>query len=333
MPEVVQFCRKPVPGAFSIERVDRTMRAALPADIRITVQENRHPSRGLLPRLSDAMRAARLAGPVNHVTGDVHYLTFFLPRRRTILTIHDTVLIEREFGARRFVLWLLWLWLPHLRSGWIVAISEATRARIRALLHKPDLPVRVIPNPVDPVFRPLPMPPVEGPFRFLHIGTKPNKNLERTMEALAGLDTELTVIGTLTPDQLGLAERLELRLRTRAALSETDLLAEYDRAHAVLFVSLAEGFGLPIVEAQTVGRPVVTSDRAPMSDVAGGAALLASPEDSGAIRAACVQVMASAALRQRLVEAGHGNALTFSPAACAAAYAALYREVAGQSEP
>ncbi len=331
MPEVVQFCRKPVPGAFSIERVDRNIRAALPDDIRVRVCENRHPSRGLLPRLSDAWRAARLAGQVNHVTGDVHYLTFFLPRRRTVLTIHDTVLIEREAGLRRFLLWLLWLYLPARRANWLVTISEASRARIRALLRAPDLPVEVIPNPLDPAFRPQPYPDIDGRFRFLHLGTKMNKNLERTMEALAGLDIELTVIGALTPAQQELAGRLGLALRNRVGLSDDALREEYARAHAVLFVSLAEGFGLPILEAQTVGRPVLTSDRAPMSDVAGDGARLVDPEDTDAIRQACREIMQSAELRAQLIEKGQINAATYAPSACAGAYAALYRRIAAQA--
>ena len=331
MPEVVQFCRKPVTGAFSIERVDRTMRAALPDDIAVRVVESRHPSQGILNRLSDALRARRMRGQVNHVTGDVHFLTLFLPRRRTILTVHDTVMIERASGLRRFVLWLFWLYLPCRGSAQIVAISEATKQRIRAVLGRPDLPVHVVPNPIAPLFRPIPPRDQNGPFRFLHIGTKPNKNLERTMQALAGLDTELTVVGQLTEAQSTLARNLGLRLRNLVNLSDAEVLAEYGRADAMIFVSLVEGFGLPILEAQAVGRPVVTSDRPPMSAVAEGAALLADPEDTAAIRAACKQIMDDAILRADLVKRGFAVAARHSAEACAAAYAALYRKVAQEA--
>lgn len=134
---VTQFTRRPAAGQFSIERVDQAIRSALPPGIVVRVAENRFTSQGLLPRLRDAWRARRLAGEINHVSGDVHYLTYFLPKSRTVLTIHDTVLVERAQGLRRFLLWLLWYWLPAKRSARIVAISEETRRRLLPLLRHP----------------------------------------------------------------------------------------------------------------------------------------------------------------------------------------------------
>lgn len=56
-------------------------------------------------------------GRVNHVTGDVHYLGLGVHRRRTVLTIHDTVALDRLAGWRYWLLWLLWYRLPMRRAG------------------------------------------------------------------------------------------------------------------------------------------------------------------------------------------------------------------------
>ena len=173
----------------------------MPLGITVTEYRNAHLSQGILPRLKDAWRARHAAGAVNHVLGDVHYLTFFLPRRRTILTVHDTLLIDRERGLKRFILWFFWLWLPVRRCAHITVISGETRRRLLALVSLDPERVRVIPDPVAPCFTVQSPAPREGRFRVLHIGTKANKNLERTVRALSGLEVELTVIGRLSDFQ------------------------------------------------------------------------------------------------------------------------------------
>lgn len=326
---VTHFSRRPALGAFSLERVFADVRAAMPPDFAVTEVRNKYLSRGILPRLRDAWRARQQEGAVNHVLGDVHYLTYFLTRRRTILTIHDTILVERERGLKRFLIWFFWFWLPLHRCRHVTAISEESRDRLLALVEVDPDRVSVIPNPVSPEFVPKPDGPREGPFRLLHLGTKANKNLSRLCRALDGLEVELTVIGKASATQRALLEVHVPRRRILDGLSDADLRGEYARAEALAFVSTDEGFGLPILEAQATGRPVLTSDRAPMREVAGDAALLVLPEDETAIRAAVERLMTDAAYRAELVERGQVNVERFSAGAIAAHYASLY-EIVGR---
>ena len=328
---VVQFVRRP-DTAFSIERVYRDVRAALPPLVAVEVVANRFASRGVLPRLRDAWRARRHAGEVNHVTGDVHYLTFFLPRARTVLTIHDTDFVDRARGLKRLALWLLWLWLPERRCGSIVAVSAETKRRLLEHLRCDPAKIAVIGNPVSPEFRPVPLPARDGVFRFLHIGTKPNKNLGRVIEALAGLPVELTILGPLSEAQRALLARHRVAHRNLSGLSDEAVRAAYAAAHALVFVSTGEGFGLPILEAQAVGRPVITSARAPMDEIAGDGALLVDPEDVGAIRRACMRLIEEDGLAAALVAAGTRNVARHEAAAVARAYAAHYAAVAARAE-
>jgi glycosyltransferase involved in cell wall biosynthesis len=88
---------------------------------------------------------------------------------------------------------------------------------------------------------------------------------------------------------------------------------------------------MPIVEAQATGRPVVTSARAPMDEVAGGAACLVDPEDVASIRAGIERVLRDEKYRGELVRAGFVNRERFRPAAQARQYAEIYREMAKRS--
>ena len=95
-----------------------------------------------------------------------------------------------------------------------------------------------------------------------------------------------------------------------------------------MFASLYEGFGLPILEAQAIGRPVITSDRWSMPEAAGRGARLVDPENVRDMRSAVEHLVTDAAARRELVEHGFANVERFRPAAVAAQYEAVYERVA-----
>ena len=95
----------------------------------------------------------------------------------------------------------------------------------------------------------------------------------------------------------------------------------------LLFASTLEGFGMPILEAQMVGLPVITSNIAPMSEVAGDAALLCDPMDSHAIRGCIERVSSNAQLRNKLIRKGSANCKRFSPQESARMMQQLYMKM------
>ncbi len=328
--EVVHFARRAYRDAFSIERVFADIRAALPGDIRVRTVVNREFSEGLLPRLRDAFRARQMQGVVNHVLGDVHYLTFFLLRRHTIVTIHDCEMVHRAHGLKRFLLWLFWIRLPVWRAGIVVAISNSVRDDIEKLLGGGCHLIEVIENPVSSNFKLAPLPADNRAVTVLHIGTKANKNLNRLIEAARGTELKLLVIGRLTDEQHSLLEASDLVYENRCDLSDAGIAAAYREATLLAFVSLSEGFGLPILEAQATGRPVLCADRDPMRSVAGDAALLVDPEDILAIRAGLQRLAFDAELRTRLIVAGQANVVRYTASIAARRYAELYYKVAAE---
>lgn len=324
---ITHFMRRPRENVFSIERLYEDVRGAMPDDCNVTVWTCGNFSSGVLPRLQDMWGARRHQGDVNHVTGDVHYLTLLLDPKRTVLTVHDLVTLGRLRGPARLVFWFLWYWLPVRRSRAIVAISESTRAALLASVRCDPAKIRVIHNSVSGEFLPAPRAFNAACPRVLQMGTKPNKNLDRVAEALAGLACRLVIIGPLSDDQVAMLRRHDIDHENHVGLSRAALVAQYEAADMLLFVSTYEGFGLPIVEAQAVGRPVVTSNIFSMPEVAGGGACLVNPFDVADIRASVQRIVHDAGYREGLVASGFENASRFSVAHVAEQYAALYREV------
>ncbi len=313
---------------FSLERVFAEVRSYLPADVRPAVAGCPRKSQGVLNRLVNILWARRNQSDVNHVTGDVHYVTYLLRKRRTVLTIADCAPLERFRGLKRFLLWFFWYWLPEKRCRRITVISEFTKTRVLAHLWCSPEKIEVVHCPVPDGFTASPRPfDSERPV-VLQVGTGWNKNVERVAEALQGVSCRLEILGPLSKTQRALLTSGGVDFHDQAELDSEALMALYRRCDLVVFASLYEGFGLPILEAQATGRPVVTSDRCSMPEVAGEAACLVDPESVESIRAGILRVIHDREFREALVRKGFENVERFAPDRVAGRYAAIYRQMA-----
>jgi glycosyltransferase involved in cell wall biosynthesis len=328
------FFRKPRPGDnYSIERLFSTIIASLPAD-RFEVHCLTCPfySNGLLRRLLLLLWGSFHQGDINHITGDVDYVGLFMRRSRTVLTIHDLASLNRLDGWRRFFYWLFWVRLPIIRASHVTTISESTHAELKAALGSDPKNLEVIPNCVTVSIAPRRRNIDPKQFRLLQIGTGWNKNLRRVVVAVAELPCVLVIIGKLSDAQDSLLREYQIKYENYPAASDEEILTYYYGADIVLFVSLYEGFGLPILEAQAVGRPIVTSSREPMRSVAGQGALLVDPEDVEAIREGVRAIAANVELQNKLLSNGLANVKQYAPKEVALKYASIYERIMAESD-
>ena len=174
---------------------------------------------------------------------------------------------------------------------------------------------------------------------FVCVGTlQPRKNVGRTIEAHRALPDAvrrrcpLVIIGRAgwrCEDVLSLIEQESASgaVRWLQHVPDDDLLPVLKHATALLFPSLAEGFGLPVVEAFAAGLPVITSNTTSLPEVAGDAALMIDPLDVDAISGAMARVLDDGALADRLRGLGLARARQFTWQQCARATVGVYDAV------
>lgn len=182
--------------------------------------------------------------------------------------------------------------------------------------------------------------PTSAPLKLLFVGTlEPRKNLRRLLEAWQKLsedqrrDAELVIVGAtgwMVQDLIADAAKLS-GVRLLGAISDEQLAAELRSAAALVYPSLYEGFGLPVVEAMALGVPVLTSNTGATREVAGDAALLVDPRSVDSIREGLVRLISDASLRNSLAVKGRTRAADFRWDRTASRTLAVLRQAAATS--
>lgn len=306
-PVIHLIFRMPVAHFFSIEKVFYVV--ANEFKDKISSQNFCVPftSSSVFNVVRNILSVRKLKSDLFHITGDVHYIVLGLPRSKTILTIHDCVFLYRYKGIKKWFMHHLFLKWPVRYCRQITTISERTKQDI--IDHTGCAPdkIMVIPNPVSKhiIYHARPFQKQKPVILF--IGTTANKNLERVLQAIVNISCTLEIIGSLSVDIEKLLAAHGIHYKNSFSLTEEELAKKYCDCDIVLFPSLFEGFGLPIIEGQRAGRVVITSDLPPMNEVSGGAACLADPYNADSIRQCVLKVIDDDAYRNDLIKKGFLN--------------------------
>ena len=316
----------------------------------------------VLGPLSLLVRRMRQPGVIWHVADLSNAVyAWCLPAARLVVTCHDCIAIEDALArtregnrtgqriGRMGPLLQRWIVAGLRRARRVACVSRATAADLLRLVQPRPEHVCVVYNGMVQVL-PVPEPVVakpllaalgidgRAPFVFMVGSDLRRKNRANAIRAFDILcmagdhpGLQLVVAGApLAGENRALADASSWRSQIVEAgkLEAVALAACYRYADVVLFPSLAEGFGLPIIEAQACGAALVTSARAPMDEVAGDGAILVDPEDPAAIAAGVRQALAEGeCLRGR----GEANAARFSVAAMRDGYLSLYAALAADA--
>ncbi len=267
-----------------------------------------------------------------HITGHIHYISLVLPRNRTVLTIHDLGFLHTRSGFRRYLIKKLFLDLPIKKLKYITAISEKTKNEIIEQTNCSKEKIRLIENPLREFKKPNKNEFNKDCPTILQIGTSPNKNLNNLIKAIEGINCNLRIIGKLEENLISKLKNCNIKYSNAFNLEDDEIEEEYRAADIVAFCSTYEGFGLPIIEAQAMNTPVVTSDLSPMREVAGGAAFLVSPHDPQNIREGILKIIENSDFREKLIAKGIENVKRYNASIIVKQFENLYREITEKSD-
>lgn len=267
--------------------------------------------------------------------GNVLYLDV-IRHRVSIVTVHDFIpylcVVGRLEGFRPTASGrrLMAAILRRLkRVDRIVCVSDSTRRDLLSLVELDSARVVTIPNAVFQPMRPATPEecravrarlglPARGTI-ILHVGSNSfYKNRRMVLEVFARVaplhpDGVLLFVGPRSPDLVELAAALGLagRIHFAERADRADMAAIYSAASILLFPSLYEGFGYPVLEAQLCRTPVVCSNAGSLAEVGGDAVMTAEPRDVNALALAVDKILADPEVREHLRRAGMVNARRF----------------------
>ena len=262
-------------------------------------------------------------------TKNVIPLTHFFLKNKKITIIHDLAYFKKELKAYKFLDTLFmktFMKTTAKHSNYIAAVSDSTKNDIAEYFSVPESKITVINEGVENDFRILKnlgedllrKYEIKKPFLFYSGSISPRKNLVRIIKAFNLIKDKVPYSLCITgAQQWNTSEFKDLkfdedRVKIIGYVSEKELIALYNLADIYLFPSLYEGFGLPILEAQACGCPVITSNISSCPEVAGDAAIIVNPYSVNEIAENIVKLHESTELKQELIAKGFENIKRYS---------------------
>lgn len=318
----VLFLRKKIKGQNSIEELAYTLSKGIP-DLELAIFPER--SNTLKGMYKNILFARKNQGDVNHIISPSETYVCLFIRGLKIVTLHD---VKSGIAGTNPI----WVWLKKkiLRSYtyWFVdkiaCITEFTRKEMIDMYSPISHKTCVIYNSYNPIFKFEPYEFNETYPLILHIGTVERKNLIRVIQALKGIPCKLYIVGELDDKTKRCLEENHTDFTQEQDVPFSRVVELYRKCDLVSFPTLYEGFGMPVIEAQATGRPVVTSKVASIPEIAGNGACFVNPENIEDMRNGFLKVIKNRDYRNKIVREGLINSKKFSPDRMIDGYLNLY---------
>ncbi len=292
-PQKILFIyRKPNKGNFSIEKVYDTIFNGMksfpnsPFSISKKTLKRNYDFVVFISSFLESLFSKKF---IVHITGGCNYMVLAFPFKKKVLTIHDLFHFKKNKNIKGYLYDLMYYYLPVRFSNEIVVVSENTKNEMLSHFSIDEKKITVIDNP-------LVIPSESIKFRnrkfidsetitIIQIGDKPLKNYHRLIEATKDLNVAYNFVHGSKEVITDLINKNDIESQSKVYRGITDeaLYDLYNKSDVLFFASEAEGFGLPIIEAQAFGLQVITSNFPPMS-IVGKGAILVDPFDVKAIK-------------------------------------------------
>jgi glycosyltransferase involved in cell wall biosynthesis len=243
-----------------------------------------------------------------------------------VITVHDIYMetMPSSYPLRHRAWWNVLFPLSLRGASAVICVSDTTRRDVEqrhafardklVVVHEAPIISADGDDTATPPGR------FESPYGLYVGNISPNKNVAVLVEALKRLEAEgaAPVVYHVGRDTAGLLAQAEQRfdagnlIRKAGPVSDAELIAAYRGAACFINTSLNEGFCLPVVEAQSLGAPVICAGIPVLREVAGEGAMFFAPHDAAALAAHIKAVFADVALRRRMAQASLDNAARFS---------------------
>lgn len=306
-------------GGHSIEQVFANHQAYLDDDVITEIVEIPEGIAGFLKLLS-LWRYSLI-----HVSGHINWAVTCLFWCPSILTIHDLGRYHQLKNSRRLIYYAWWLLLPTLFARRITVVSEYTRdILIRACpfaRHK----IEVLYNGIPSGFRFAPRRTGQEK-RILQVGTAIHKNPETTIRAMGKVDAKLVLIGRRRGELERLLDEYNVAHEWLTDVPYAEVQRQYEECDVVVFPSFHEGFGLPIIEAQAIGRPVIVSPLCSLPEIGGEGAVYVNPSDQDALADCINGLLQDTDKWLQCVKLGTKNVARFEPERLASQLNQIYSE-------
>lgn len=312
--------------AFSIEEVFESIISALPNDIE--VEKTYMPYSRMTPIniLRNIIYSHKMRNEINHITGDVH-ISAIGTGKNTILTIHDINSILKGNIIKILFLKIFWFWIPAMIISKITVISEFTKEELIKVIPFAKRKISVVHNPYNELITFEPKIFDQNNPSILHIGTKENKNLIRVIQALSKIKCRLVIVGKLDEKQRKALADFNIEYSNKFDIPFSEINHLYHQCDIVSFPSLYEGFGMPILEGNKAGRPVLASNICSMPEIAGEAACLIDPTNIDDIKKGFLKIISNQNYREQLIENGYKNIERFKPEKISKDYIHIYNQI------